>query len=300
MTVIEQLGQEDPIVITRAALSILATAVFIGQANATIVTGTKDLGSIWMIGDSITQGNGSGDPTGSYRSDLYDLLSTDGYDFNFTGHWNTTPAGLPSGYQYHSGVSGALIQDDYSGRTGIEQNIGMWWDQGQLATSKPNVILLMIGTNDIYLDCDRAAAPDRLSSLIQSLYTLVANDVTMFVASIPPQGTSSAVTSFNVAIPAIVAKFKGKGKDIYFADVYAAINPNYGMFMAGDNVHPNAAGNEAIAETWYNAIVARTTAAPEPSSFALAAAGLLGTVVFTCWKRAIKGSSGDADGSRSR
>lgn len=284
MTVIEYLGQKDPIVIARATLSILAIVAFVGQADAALVAGSKDLGSIWMIGDSITQGNGSGDPTGSYRSDLYDLLSTNGYDFGFTGHWDASSAGLPSGYQYHSGVSGAVIQSDYSGRTGIEQNIGTWWNQGQLAMSKPNVILLMIGTNDIYLDYDTAAAPDRLSSLIQSLYTLAGNDLTMFVASIAPQGTSGDVVSFNAAIPAIVDEFKDKGKDIYFADVYAAINANYGMLMAGDNVHPNAAGNEAIAQTWYNAIVARTTAAPEPSSFLLAAVGFLGTMAFA-WRK---------------
>lgn len=275
--------QQEKMAIMRTALLILSAAIFVGHVNAAIIPGSKNLGPIWIIGDSITQGNASGDPTGrTYRSDLYDLLSADGYSFSFTGHSNAKSAGLPIGYQYHSGVSGAMIQNNYAGRVGIEQNISTWWNQGQLAASKPNVILLMIGTNDVNLNYNAATAPNRLSSLIQSLYDLAGSDVSLFVASIPPQGTSSAVTAFNAAIPSIVDSYKTAGKDIHYVDMYTPLNATYSTLMNGDDLHPNAAGNEVVAETWRDAIEA--VAMPEPSSFALTAAGAIG-MAFYAWRR---------------
>jgi hypothetical protein len=49
------------------------------QAGAAIVPGSKNLGSIWFIGDSITQGNSDNDPHGyTVRSTLYNYLSAAG------------------------------------------------------------------------------------------------------------------------------------------------------------------------------------------------------------------------------
>jgi lysophospholipase L1-like esterase len=267
----------------RTLIIILTAVTWIGQANADFVPGSKDLGPIWIIGDSITQGNADGNAAGSYRASLYSLLSAGGYNFSFTGHSSADFGGLPVGYRYHSGVSGAVIQNNYNGRTGIQQSIGAWWNQGELATSKPNAILLMIGTNDINLNYNAATAPNRLSSLIASLYNLAGDDVSMFVASIPPQSTSSAVTTFNAAIPGIVSSYKNAGKKIYFADAYSAINASYSLMMNGDNLHPNAAGNEAIAGTFYDAIEAVT--APEPSTLALMTTGLIALAACARRKR---------------
>lgn len=161
------------------------------------------------------------------------------------------------------------IQSNYSGRTGIEQNIGTWWNQGRLAMSKPDVILLMIGTNDVNLGYNTANAPDRLASLIQSLYKLAGNDATLFVASIPPQGGASAVLEFNKSIPATVESYRLGGKDIHYVDMYTPLNAKCSALMNSDNLHPNAAGNEVIAETWRNAIA--SVAVPEPSSYIPAA-----------------------------
>lgn len=266
----------------RPTFVLLIVIVLVAPARADIVPGSKNLGAIWIIGDSITQGNASGDAMGTYRSDLYNLLTADGYTFGLTGHSNANNAGLPVGYQYHSGVSGAMIQNNYNGRTGIEQNIAAWWSQGQLATSKPNVILLMIGTNDVNLGYNTSTAPARLSSLIQSLYTLAGNDVSLFVASIPPQGTSSAVTTFNAKIPGIVDHYRTEGRDIHFVDIYSAINASYSTLMNGDNLHPNGAGNEVIAETWRNAIEA-AAAVPEPSCCTLTLSAILGLLAYA-WK----------------
>lgn len=265
----------------RTAIFLSAIVAFIAQANAEVVSGSKNLGTIWIIGDSITQGNASGDSTGTYRSDLYNLLTADGYSFSFTGHSNANNAGLPTGYQYHSGVSGSMIQSNYNGRLGIEQNISAWWNQGKLASSKPDMILLMIGTNDINLNYNTTTAPARLSSLIQSLYNLAGSDVTVFVANIPPQGTSSAVTAFNAEIPTIVSSYASEGKDIHYVDMYTPLNARYSTLMNSDNLHANAAGNEVIAETWRNAIAATV---PEPSSCVLAATGVIGMMLHA-WRK---------------
>src|SRR4051812_32035824 len=86
-------------------------------AHAAITAGSKSIGAVWFVGDSITQGNADGDSTGGMRANVQGKLPGAGYTFTYTGHSTANTEGLPatgSGitgnlYQYHSGVSGAVI-----------------------------------------------------------------------------------------------------------------------------------------------------------------------------------------------
>lgn len=248
-------------------------------AQARLILGNMNIGGVWPVGDSITQGNSDGDTTrGSYRATLYDLLSQHGYTFSFTGHQNVDNGGLPVGYQYHSGVSGAVIKDNYSTRKGIQQNLPTWWSTGQLATTKPNLILLMIGTNDLNIPYDVANAPSRLDGLIQALFDL-SGDVSMIVASIPPIRTTTVpaggVSSYNAAVPGIVQSYKNAGKDIYYLDMFTAIDSQYSTLMRTDNLHPNNTGNNVMANQWFSTI---ESVVPEPTGLLAVAAG--GVLVY--------------------
>ena len=61
-----------------ASLVLLVITISSGSAMAQIVPGSKDLGAIWFVGDSITQSNADGDANGSPRSELYNLLNANG------------------------------------------------------------------------------------------------------------------------------------------------------------------------------------------------------------------------------
>ncbi len=265
-------------------LAVLAVAVCGGKnAQAGIISGSNDLGAIWYIGDSITQSNADGDANGSPRLSLYDDLNAGGYTFSFTGHTNVNIDGLPATggtsatnlYQFHSGISGAVIQNDGSGRTGIAQNLPTWWTQGRLASVKPNVILIMIGTNDVDIQLDLPNAPSRLGSLINTIYALPGIGLpSIFVATIPPNRTNTPgdpinVSAFNAALPSLINGFRTAGKDVTLVDQYTPLNNSYATDMRPDNLHPNSVGNDIISQQWYQAIQAR--AVPEPS-----VVGLLG------------------------
>ncbi|WPJ97285.1 GDSL-type esterase/lipase family protein [Coraliomargarita algicola] len=225
----------------------------------------KELGAIWFIGDSITQSVADGDPTGSPRKSLYDLLMADGFDFSYTGHFTANVDGLPTTggkpadnlYHYHSGVSGIRI-GEAGGASGFAKNLVTYWNSGRLAEEKPDTILIMLGTNDV---ATPVGATDRLRSLVEDIYSLpdVGNPA-IYLASIPPNRRNASdtayVAAFNAEVPGIVAEFQAEGKDVHFVDQFTALDDAYASCMRRDNLHPNATGNEIIAQTWFDAISA--------------------------------------------
>ncbi|MGC4032749.1 MAG: GDSL-type esterase/lipase family protein [Tepidisphaeraceae bacterium] len=272
----------------------LAVGVSGSLAEARISAGDKNLGAVWFLGDSITQSNGDGDATSSPRSYTYSLLTDAGYTFTYTGHSTanseglptTGPTGVTNPYRYHSGVAGAIIGDSRTvgsyTYTGLTQNVPTWWSAStsRLATVKPNVIFLLIGGNDINNAYDVATAPDRMKTLIDTIYAQPGvGDPTIFVATLAPNRTSTGAanrtTAFNAALPGVVKQFTDAGKDVVLVDHYTPLNASYATAMTSDNLHPNGVGNQIIANTWVTAI--NTRVVPEPTCLAMLAmtSGLL-------------------------
>ncbi|MDG1357788.1 MAG: sialate O-acetylesterase, partial [Akkermansiaceae bacterium] len=233
----------------------------------------KDIGAIWFIGDSITQSNADGDANGSPRKSLYDLLIADGYTFSFTGHYTANVDGLPTTggtaatnlFHYHSGIGGSCIGANSNGRTDMTASIAGWWTStsGRLASTKPNIVLIMLGTNDIDLNDAVATAPDRIKTLVDTILAQVGpGDPTpaIYVAQIPPNRYPGAggerVVDFNNALPAIITTLQGEGKDVTLVDLWTAINADKTGLMR-DSLHTNAAGNDVLATQWFNAIDSR-------------------------------------------
>ena len=251
---------------------VLSLSVSTAEAEIT----SKNLGSIWFIGDSITQSNADGDSSGSPRKSLYDKLNAaGGYTFTYTGHRQDNRDGLPkdSSYTYHSGISGSVIGDNVpdTPRLGHTQNLSSFWNTGRLATVKPNVILIMLGTNDIYLPVDAPNAPARLGAFIDAIYALPGvGNPSVFVATIPPDRASAEITArvavFNAALPGVVDGLKAQGNDVTLVDHFTPLNDNFNTLMILDalKLHPNGAGNNVIAQQWFDAIQAR--AVPEPTT----------------------------------
>jgi lysophospholipase L1-like esterase len=239
---------------------------------AGITPGSKNIGAVWFIGDSITQSNADGDGSGSPRKSLYDLLVANGYTFSYTGHYTASVDGLPASggtvetnlYQYHSGISGSVIGSDVSGRTGMTQNLPAFWTSGRLATVKPNVILIMLGTNDVDQSIDLTNAPARLTTLVNTIYSQPGvGTPSIFLASVPPNRTDYAdpfnTTAFNAAVPGVVSSLQALGRKVRFVDQFTPLNNAYATNMGGDNLHTNAVGNATLALQWFNAIAALAT-----------------------------------------
>jgi lysophospholipase L1-like esterase len=192
--------------------------------------------SIMPLGDSITYGTGV---EGGYRLGLWNSLLQDNLQIDFVGSRSDGPFNIDPD---HEGHPGKTIQF-------IRENIRNW-----LNVHRPDIILLLIGTNDILNPQvhDFPNAPYRLSALIDQI-TTTAPGTDLLVASVTPLDyplANQRVMAFNAEIPAIVAAHAHQGQSVYFVDMFAALSPT----DLGDGIHPNAVGYDKMAQVWYKAL----------------------------------------------
>lgn len=190
---------------------------------------------IMPLGDSNTLGELV---PGSYRTQLYQDLTAEGARVQFVGSLSNGPDALPS--QSHEGHSGWTI-------SAIAGSADAW-----LQASSPQIVLLMIGTNDVRGQMDLANAPQRLGSLIDQ----IARDLPqarIVVASIPPMrsaGNNANVVAFNSAIAPLAAAHAAQGEHVAFADIYSAVPASDLM----DEAHFNGDGYAKMASVWNNVL----------------------------------------------
>ncbi len=252
---------------------ILACSLFCITILASQAAQAKDLGKIMPMGDSITLGVGD---DGGYRDPLYTLLTNAGHTFTFVGSdtGNATTTLSNANQTHHEGHSGYIINGAGSGATrpGLDENLNTWIGPSGVS---PDIILLMIGTNDMGTGYDVANAPTRLKNLITNIYNKQP-DVSLYVASLTPfPAVEEAVHTFNAALPGIVSEFR-KSKDIHLVNMHDALT----AADLPDSLHPGAVGYDKMAQTWYNALVV-----PEPSCVAMLLTGLLALSGYLWRKR---------------
>ena len=189
------------------------------------------------LGDSITFGFGS---PGGYRAPLYQLLTNAGYNVDYVGtqSGNSAP-GLPD--PDHEGHMSATIRQ-------IDALFPDVFDQ----VADPDVILLLIGTNDYSQEDDPANALNRLESLIAKMAQLrpYANIV---VANLLPREepfASQIQSTFNPLIPALVQRQQDLGREVYFNDLRSAVP----LSDLPDQLHPGPSGYAKMATNWLGAI----------------------------------------------
>lgn len=213
---------------------------------------------IMALGDSITYGQGA---AGGYRAPLYQSLVENLFNVVYVGTQNNNAtAWLPQ--PNHEGHSGYRIDQ-------IASDFQTWVD----SVPDPDIILLLIGTNDYGQDYDTANAKDRLDQLI-ALITATRPNAKLFVANLTLRtdnaDTEAAIeATFNPFVPEIVASHASLGEHVYFVDMNSALSAS----DLGDGLHPNQSGYNKMAATWFQAI---TNAIPTPG-FNRMSASLSGT-----------------------
>lgn len=256
-----------------------------GSVPETAQAKDYNLGNIMPLGDSITMG---WPVEGGYRDPLYNRLHAAGYAFSLVGSSTENPTTTLAsvGQINHEGHGGYFIRGDLDpppvvgGTTysGLYENLGDWIGPDK---ADPDVILLMVGTNDIYCDYQRATAPDRLSALINRIYEC-RSSVSLFVASITPMRDSvkdAYAQTYNAAIPSILAGQRELGRDVHFVDMHSKVASSD---LYTDGVHLAATGCDKMAEAWAGALM---TLAPEPGMSTLATTGLLALLAYAWQKR---------------
>lgn len=183
---------------------------------------------IMPLGDSITDGYFV---PGGYRIDLQPAIENRGYAIEFVGSLSNGPDTLLS--QHHEGHSGWRIEE-------ICDRVTDW-----LQTFQPDIILLIIGTNNIAQGHQVETASYRLNELVDRIFQTAPN-VKLFLASIPPMSEptlNQRVIQYNEKSEELVKEKQQAGKPIDFVDLYNILS----LDDLPDGVHPNREGFRKIA-----------------------------------------------------
>jgi lysophospholipase L1-like esterase len=211
--------------------------------------------AIMPLGDSITFGVGSSTGAG-YRLPLYDRALADDRAITFVGSMQSGPA-MADGVPFpraNEGHSGYTIDDAPDlNRTGISRLTVPAIDR-----YAPDIVLLMIGTNDVATNNDVADAPNRLARLVDSI-TAHAPRAVVVVAEIVPTRiaeVNAGIEAYNAGVAAIVKARAAGGKHVALVDMYGAFTANTDFRTAymADDLHPNDSGYDVMAGVWYHAI----------------------------------------------
>jgi len=233
----------DVLANSNAIADLEEKCVFIPEYNSPL--------KIMLLGDSITQGvKGTNDrDSGGYRPELWQKFVADGLAVKFVGSSSGGPDTL--GDKTHEGHPGWTINQ-------ISASINEWLD-----TAQPDLILLMIGTNDTSKSSLRTMI-ENFSNLIDKITTRCPR-TQLLVASIPPvhPAAKPAIRSlramyFNAALPSIVASKVAQDKKIHFVDMRGLSVQDLTASLSLDldrGVHPNSQGYHKIANLWHDAVL---------------------------------------------
>ena len=186
---------------------------------------------ILPLGNSITWGWGSSTGNG-YRQPLLSLLSN---PVRYIG----------------SEHSGNMDNNENEGHPGaIIFQIALYADQSLVL--RPNVILLMAGTNDVLGNFNVDEAPDRLGVLIDRCVS-ACPDALVLVAQLTPcadEELQARTETFNAEIPGLVSKRARQGKKVLAVDMMKYVSTD-GLI---DGLHPNDEGYDGMARAWYDGL----------------------------------------------
>ncbi len=231
-----------------------------------------DLVRIMPVGDSITVGatNLPGQPEVpfeyGYRAGLYTRLTIAGYaPFQFVGGSPQHIAPGPAVFDlagvnqdYHNGYGGEGINF-------IATNIRNW-----IETDNPDLILLMIGINDLGPGDPNnpVNAENRLDSLVRMVVNAKPTAHLIVAQTIPYSTYTPSLIHYNNYIKnTLVPSYQSQGKLVSTVDQYAAlltdgqIDPE--LYSNGIN-HPSPIGYDRMAQIWYDGIQALGPIEPTP------------------------------------
>lgn len=201
------------------------------------------------FGDSITQGF---NVAGGYRAPLFHLALAASRQITFVGSANDYSVPTVDNVAFpknHEGHGGWTIE----GSSGIAQLVAT-----SIPNYKPNIITLMIGTNDINGNISVSDGPNRLGKLLDSIFMRDPNILVVLAQIVPSRtdGTNNAIKTYNAAMPNLVSSRVSKGQHIVLVDMYGAFtkDANYKQSVLGDNLHPNQAGYNLMADVWFEAL----------------------------------------------
>jgi lysophospholipase L1-like esterase len=186
---------------------------------------------------------------------VYGLKSSDGNGFRAALRKKLIDNGNPTVDYIGSNHCGTMTDNECEGWPGY--TISQVAQKAELSIpSKPNLVLLHVGTNDAVQNLDIQHAGDRLGSLIDRLFDDVPG-VTIVASTLLPNANpkiQANVQIYNSKIPDVVQRRQAAGKQIVYVDFSSS---SFSLSdLSSDGTHPTDAGYIKMAEVWYQGIVA--------------------------------------------
>lgn len=186
---------------------------------------------IMPLGDSLTVGYPQNE--GGYRPTLWQKLTEAGFSVQFVG---SVFDGFAWAQPLHEGHNGWTIAD-------IHGQVANW-----LTVYEPDIVLLLIGTNDV-LSGDPAGMIADLRELLVTM-TATRPQMRLAVGTLPPINDpvyNAQVTAFNQLLPALIQEQAHAGRRVTWVDLNTPFNT--GDLL--DGVHLTTAGYQKLGEAWY-------------------------------------------------
>ena len=250
-----------------AAFTIASSFVTAASMPAAEAISKSDTVKIMPVGDSITFGMGE---DGGYRKYLDYFMKQKGYTgIDLVGPESTGGGG---GWGWGGGggnptftYNGQTVEydGDHAGYSGFQIKQPASWGQDSslynklkeknaVKTCQPDVILLIIGTNDMTANRSMNDCASDLRDLVDYMLGDMPAGGKVFMGSIPEftmyGGNPEKIANYNSTVKKVADEFAASGKNVEFADVHGALD---GMNDIGsDNLHPNGKGYEKMGKFW--------------------------------------------------
>ncbi|GAA4150960.1 cellulose binding domain-containing protein [Actinomadura keratinilytica] len=236
-------------------LALLATGVTLLALLAALPAAPSRAAAavrIMPLGDSIT-----GSP-GCWRALLWNRLQETGHtDIDFVGTLPTQGCSVPYDGD-NEGHGGALVTDVAA------QNLLPGW----LAATRPDIVLMHFGTNDVWSNRPTATILDAYTTLVgqmrasnPAMKILVARIIPMNPATCAE--CADRVVALNQAIPDWAAAHSTAESPITVVDQWTGFSTDTDTY---DGVHPNDSGNQKISDRWYPALVSALGTVTPPTT----------------------------------
>jgi len=211
---------------------------------------------IMPIGNSITQASST---TYSYRYALWKKLIDAEIPFDFVGSQSTNDGGNPEFPPY----KGREFDTDNEGHWGKRADEILAGLPDWLLASKPDMVLIHAGTNDMLQFQSVSSTKEELRDMIEAVRAVNPNAIVLLATLIP--NTSVDMSAMATAINALATEENTSSSPVILVDQYTGFDEDDDTY---DGIHPALQGEEKMAAKWLDAIV---------SSFSVAETGGTGT-----------------------
>ncbi len=259
------ISKDRPLIILGLLSISIGLAALIGiTVLPGVASAEADSLKILPLGDSITQAEVN---RASYRYPLWKKLIDADIEFDFVGSMDS---------QLATYSKGTPPQPDYKGRKFDQDHEGHFaWEANDIVNGRnPNngtgsgslsqwmldydfdIALVHLGSNDAFYRQSNPQVAAELKAVINTLREDNPNAIILLAKMIPTSRSKAdkqAVEKLNEVIPSVVTQMNTSVSPVILVDQFSDFDAKTETY---DGVHPNALGEERMAQRWFDAIIA--------------------------------------------